>query len=1184
MFKSLVHWIAFLCAILMSSVGAQTLVQTIPLVERFGVNHPLQVVEFALSQQLVPGTVSVLNDANAEVPSQVLQGGRRIAIQTSLAANQTINFRVMANRAPRFVMANRVDLKAITINGLTLFEMANGRAGARVLRTDSGPPDLRLAPIQGVRLHNGIWEANGPNYIWNYRPGSSLPNSAMLSAQRITTTVLERGPLKTVLQVHYDWERPVMRWFDTILRPAGPGFYTSRLTMIAGSPTVQIQESTDTEMQYYLNMHRTIRPTEARYRGHNASTVANGRNEQGTVYTPNRESFPADALFTLNYALGTTQNPNFRELARWNPWASNHGWYWMLRNSNPALTSPAAGIFAGSASTLSNATNVHAGVYWVGNDGTGQPASGFSFRCTPRVQQTSIPANRVQMSWTLWVGAESDILPATQFQPIGMAMNATSGINLTKMTEYAQSGISSTFAGQLLNQQAVATMISRVRTNPSYYTELSNADPSMRPLLDAWRDSSGVASRNLLRTLRATATDALNRYVWRDGIYDFYYHYWMGASRFAAALQLLTGLTADPSLTPAEKQQVYDIISFYGGIVSDNDFAPMQSNPGVSYGTANMPTQMVAFRGQFQLLLPGIAGLTRAQVSNLEGTRSTVFNAPTTMEAMSMETALTFQSLSDQARRAVNNELNDDGASKGSSHYVGASMSPLLSQLLALKSTGQADIFRENSRLQNFGRFLIGLLSPAESRFGNQRKTIAIGDSPIAGQDLTGLLGTGLADVNPQLSRELMGAWNQTGRTHTNYGGSSILRINDSLQSASPTQGDASFSGYYSVLRNGVNTAQESVAWLLTGDYYSDHRHQDRGNFMAYMLGSPLSMDWSSMYSPSASSAAYHSVVVPDNSYGAGGWFADNQSVNGIQTPWRNAREDSFLSFSDSGSTTTASDTSDNSMTWRRTVRSLHYNDARPVFVIDDQFSGMRAGEAKVFNLNLAAAGPVRFPNATIDPIQRRHLTNGSRRELVSTSAIQTLAPGLARIGFTGSFGIDFDLLTVSTSPLEATIGNWGHNWSTSREAAEFQRSTGRAYEEAQHVLRLRSSGSFRTIIVGRRKGEAAPTSTFVNGSVVLTWADGATLTIGANHAVWTQTGGYSVTSFGTAAVTAQGVTLSGGPSEFTVRSGVVSISVHGAPGARVFSVPAGLRAPAGVVASGNSWTVNSTGTPLRLQ
>lgn len=175
-----------------------------------------------------------------------------------------------------------------------------------------------------------------------------------------------------------------------------------------------------------------------------------------------------------------------------------------------------------------------------------------------------------------------------------------------------------------------------------------------------------------------------------------------------------------------------------------------------------------------------------------------------------------------------------------------------------------------------FAEFYLNLLTPPEVRFPCRgRRFIALGDGSTEPSHLYGQLGTAFRDADPVLSRRLMGRVARQRPDAVRLFGSSAMAIDERLPSEDPALGSATFPGYYTVLRSGYGTPWESAAWIVNGDFYSDHRHSDAGSVVLYALGAPLCVNWSAMYSPHTPGAYYHSSVIPESKIGVA-WNSDD--------------------------------------------------------------------------------------------------------------------------------------------------------------------------------------------------------------------------------------------------------------------------------------------------------------------
>ena len=77
------------------------------------------------------------------------------------------------------------------------------------------------------------------------------------------------------------------------------------------------------------------------------------------------------------------------------------------------------------------------------------------------------------------------------------------------------------------------------------------------------------------------------------------------------------------------------------------------------------------------------------------------------------------------ALASLDSAINAAGAEISGSHYIGASLEPTLNALLQMQQLGGPDAFASDPRLAAFARFYLGLLSPADARYGGRRKVVA---------------------------------------------------------------------------------------------------------------------------------------------------------------------------------------------------------------------------------------------------------------------------------------------------------------------------------------------------------------------------------------------------------------------------------------------------------------------------
>jgi hypothetical protein len=348
-----------------------------------------------------------------------------------------------------------------------------------------------------------------------------------------------------------------------------------------------------------------------------------------------------------------------------------------------------------------------------------------------------------------------------------------------------------------------------------------------------WADASGKKIEVVARGIDDKARDLLEGYVNEDGIYTKRCHYWEGGMWMDDKLLWIDQILGSQAATPAMKARAKAVAVLFGAILWDDDFVPMFEGHDLNLGTPNMPDMEAGLRNRFALFLarhPMMQGRVTAAVR--------------------------------ETGRILAHDINECGAHMACVHYVGASMSQMLDVMQQLKMAGATDFFRDEPRAAKFAEFYMQCTTPPEPRFGNRRMNISVGDGTTESSYLFGQMATGFADCNPALSRRLAGLWRAQGKPHSGGAGTSLLKIDEDLPSASPQLGSANFFGQFSVLRSGWETPQETAVWLVNGNHAFDHCHNDQGSVVLYALGAPLSIDWGPMYCPNAGGALYHSADV----------------------------------------------------------------------------------------------------------------------------------------------------------------------------------------------------------------------------------------------------------------------------------------------------------------------------------
>ncbi len=965
-----------------------------------------------LPQPLQPGVTYYVTEATADRFSvTATRGGQRLDLTTlgdgvhELMTDWT--WTLQSGRAPQ-PYPEAVQVREEQAEGV--WEITNGRLGIRVPAGGIPPdPQRASAPVQGVQLRDATWTGGSQNTI-GFAGGSQVKN--------ITTTFVERGPLKVVVEIAYELDRGEYRYGQQLVSPAGPGKYRCRIEVQAGQPSVLFEEDTDCQFSYSFPLGE-VTLNQARYNGHSVRDERHGYRPDGKPASGRGADSFFDLPFDANYAssyVTDLRNHLIRWMHPWDPWIFDSGNYWMLYDKDGEQDSPLIGYYDGRASRLRNAGAVGVGVYTRAAAAGAEPHAGLTVQAWQRSASAQLFRDP-RFQWRLFIGAkDADMADWRETQPIMRQMNLHSGINLNKVAnwQFDFPGPPNGYGNMYMSKDAVEAMTERIRTDQGFYNFAYNAVSYYRDLIDMWRDESGDRVHQMADLLWRGAHDGLNTLVNGGGIYGFgYWHAGLEASR---ALMRADQILSSDLATEADRQAVRQALIFYASTIWDDDHAPLSVPAGVNLGTANMPIQQQNYREMYALFLP--------EHPMMEGRTGGV---------------------GERALNMVRRTINEHGAHMGCTHYIGAAMGPLMSTLQQLKQLGLVDAFQVEPRLKKYAEFEMNFSTPPDPRFDNRRVRPAIGDSePGEATEFLGQLATAYADIDPDLSARLMGAWKQAGKPESDFHGATILKIDETLPEADPKLASIHFEGWYSALRFGWGTPNETVAWFVNGGFYSDHASNDLGEPIIYALSAPLSLDFGTMYSPHSPGGFLHSVVLPEASIGAP-WLQNPPDVT--KGPrWRQPVTEEFASEPRqawSRARFTMGET-----TWTRTVKVAMLRDDLPAIGIRDEFGGGDAEASKVFLLNLMADGPVETPEGP---------KNVGQGFVVPT--------GVTRLRFTGQVfdkhptgGIDWDLYVIADAPQEAFLAQYEHNVRGG---------------EKQTILRLRGTGRFQVVIVPWYKGAA---------------------------------------------------------------------------------------------------------------
>ena len=356
---------------------------------------------------------------------------------------------------------------------------------------------------------------------------------------------------------------------------------------------------------------------------------------------------------------------------------------------------------------------------------------------------------------------------------------------------------------------------------------------------------------------------------------------------------------------------------------------------------------------------------------------------------------------------------------------------------------------------------------------------VSLGDGNTEATPMHGMVASLLRSTTPALSSQLQWSWLSEGQPYGEFTAPSMLVIDPNAPASNPDLHSGNYLGYWSMFRHGFGTPNETAVWFVNGDFYSDHRHADDGQVTIYAHSAPLAIDWNAnLYYPQVPGGLQHNRVTREAEIGQP-WNADNLSL-AAGAKWGAAGVTQFAGFENSSNAQTSFLASDGTA-WTRHVTTMAPNLTYPVIYVRDHFSGRGSSDSKVLTWNLMARGAVMTPTGEYTPIRRLN-TSGSNTPnvLPSNGPDYSLAPGLQHFLFTGQFwpahatkGIDWDLYLVPDGEQRFYIGSWGHNQQSSNEASQYEKTNGTPFQESQYILRVQGTGSFATLILPYRKGEA---------------------------------------------------------------------------------------------------------------
>ncbi len=927
---------------------------------------------------------------------------------------------------------------------------------------------------------------------------------------------------------------------------AGPGFFKETITLYAGHKSIVIEDDMDSRVQYFLNLYQANRfvPTQARYRGHGASNMTCGYTLVGGTRSP--YAGYTDAFYELSYEtprdsgyLCSSNTIKYAPLWYITNSGRETGWYWMFYDSVASRSAPLVGYYIGRTSRYLGAVFCGPGLYTspshfaAGN----QPAAGITMHAGFRGPDGR-SYQRTRREWALFVGTKEDLSAPSDIQPIGIERNILSGINLTRLASYSLN-VSDPIGGWPPPYTSRATydqFVKRIHTDSAYRSYVYKVSPEIRDLIDMWTGNSAADVEVMVSRIEQLIQHWQHILVNRNGTFDSWWHYYQPGLAWSPKLERLLAVLNSPAATFEQKERAKSAAAFAASVFWDNDYVPWDPDTAEGTGNINQAAQYSNYRAKNALVLFTQAFMAEKQAS-----------------------------ASQYAQGVYQYYLNPlSGAPRGSTHYHAAAIDPTLTNFIELKNRG-VDI-KTYPLWKKYGRWMLNALTPPEPRFGMGRKMVSLGDGNTEATPSHGVLATLFRFADPDSSKQMQWGWTaqntSTRKAHGQFSAASFLVIDENAPAQIPQLRSEHFPGYWSVMRHGFQTPNETVLWFANGDWYSDHRHADSGQVSIYTLAAPLAIDWNpNLYYPHVAGAYQHNRVVRESEIGQA-WNADNAALSSGEN-WGLASQTEFSSFIHSSNATTAFTSKDGTV-WNRTVRTVAPNLRYPVILVQDAFTGRESKTSKVLTWNLMADGNVETPAGPYTPIQRVN-TGGTAtpNAYPSTGSAYSLGSGLQKFSFTGqswlahpTHGIDWELYLLPDGNQKFLIGNWGHTMHSNREMSEYQTTNGAPFREQQHILRVQGTGSFTTLILPYRKREAAIRSV-TESSCGIQVVQGAEALCFDNSSYSYEDGTKKMlTTFDNTSASFAGISVTGGPTEVTTTPTQVTITAHGSKGLRTLTLP----------------------------
>ena len=218
-----------------------------------GQTRSIPITSVSVTNKVATVTTSVNNDLETAVSNPPWQTPVSANLQGTISGiTGTCSY--LNGQGYTFVNSNSPTAVTLNTNGVN----CTGTGGTLTV------PETRLAPIQGIQFKDGSWSPSGS--LIQAQETDQAMTGWSLNANSITTSVVENGPIETVIKITYAYNYTSVLWLWHHCPASGWSWllYLYHYLQV-GQPSVIIEENTDMAFAYQLNVYPNVQPNQGQY-------------------------------------------------------------------------------------------------------------------------------------------------------------------------------------------------------------------------------------------------------------------------------------------------------------------------------------------------------------------------------------------------------------------------------------------------------------------------------------------------------------------------------------------------------------------------------------------------------------------------------------------------------------------------------------------------------------------------------------------------------------------------------------------------------------------------------------------------------------------------------------------------------------------------------------------------------